>query len=395
MPLTHTLINKLTPSDKCTPNRPDKYTDGDGLQLWVRHTGNKVWISAYRHAGKQQTLTLGKYPTLSLQDARSRNLDIKRMLADGTDPKAVRDEKKAQADGSKRFDTIAQAWFDERQSYLAPSTHSRDYSSYLRDIKPAIGDKHIDDILPPDILAIGKAIEARGAYDMAKRAIRQVGQIYQHAIRHGITYHNPASNLAEAIKPQKTNHHNRIAFKDLPRLLNDIASYNGHPLVKHGMMMLCYTFVRTQELRLMEWAEIDFNNRLWTIPADKMKARRKHIVPLAPQVIAILQEIKSYGINDKHVFFNTTTQKPLSQNAFIKALYNMGYKGEMTGHGFRGLASTALHERGYKHEAIELQLAHDKDNKISKAYDGSQHLAYRIAMMTEWADLIDDAKAGR
>ena len=145
----------------------------------------------------------------------------------------------------------------------------------------------------------------------------------------------------------------------------------------------------------MEWQDIDFKRGLWTIPADKMKAGRLHIVPLAPQAIAILEQIKALGFSDQYVFFNTSTRKPYSQSAFINALWNMGYKGKMTGHGFRGLASTTLHEQEYMHEAIELQLAHDRENKISAAYNGAQHLKYRTKMMIEWANFIDDAYAGK
>ena len=395
MALTHTSINKLTPTDKCTPSRPDKHSDGDGLQLWVRHTGNKVWVSAYRWQGKQQTLVIGKYPTLTIQNARQQNLEIKRLIADGINPKEQKKEQKAESDGSLLFDTIAQRWHEERKSHIAPTTYSRDYSQYERDIKPAIGYKVITDITPPDILAIGKKIEARGATDMARRAIRQTGQIFKQAIREGLITFNPANDLTEALQPHKVKHHSRITAQQLPKLLQDIDSYDGDILVRLGLWFMCYTFVRTQELRFMEWSEIDYKNKLWRIPAKKMKMERPHLVPLAPQVMLMLKQIKELGFSDTYVFFNTSTRKPYSTNAFITALWRLGYKGRMTGHGFRGLASTTLHEQGYMHEAIELQLAHEQENKISKAYNGAQHLPYRTKMMHEWANYIDDAFAGK
>lgn len=396
MALTHTIINKLTPSDKAIQTKaPDKHSDGNGLQIWVRYTGVKSWISAYRWQGKQQTLTIGTYPAMSLQDARKRNLEIKQMLADGINPKEKKKEQQASQDGSRLFDNIAQAWYAERKTYLAPSTFNRNYSAYMRDVKPAIGGKLIDDITPPDILAIGKAIEARGANEMAKRIIREVGQIFKHCIRTGIAIHNPASDLSEAIRPHKTKNHSRITAQQLPKLLQDIEAYNGNIIVKLGLWFLCYTFVRTNEIRFMEWSEIDYTDKVWRIPANKMKMDRPHIVPLAPQVMQILHQIKQLGFSDKYVFFNPSTRKPYSQNAFINALYQMGYKYKMTGHGFRGLASTTLHEQGYMHEAIELQLAHEQENKISKAYNGAQHLPYRIKMMNEWANYVDDAYAGK
>ena len=395
MPLTHTIINKLTPSEKCTPNRPDKHSDGDGLQLWVRHTGNKVWVSAYRWQGKQQSLTLGKYPVITLQQARQRNLEIKQQINEGINPKDKKKEKLAEQDGSRLFDTIAQNWYADRKKFLAVSTFSRNYSAYMRDVKPVIGHKIIDDITSPNILIIGKNIEARGASEMARRIMAEIGQIFKHAIRIGVATSNPAADLSAAIKPHKTKNHNRITSKELPQLLSDIDNYTGHITVKLGLWFLCYTFVRTNEIRFMEWAEIDWNDKVWRIPADKMKMDRPHIVPLAPQVIHILEQIKELNFSEQYVFYNPSTRKPYSQNAFINALYQMGYKYKMTGHGFRGLASTTLHEQGFMHEAIELQLAHEQENKISKAYNGAQHLDYRKDMMNQWDDYIDNSFASK
>ncbi|KAA0932901.1 tyrosine-type recombinase/integrase [Psychrobacter sp. ANT_H59] len=396
MPLTHTGINKLQPSStSIDTKRPDKHSDGNGLQLWVRYTGVKSWISAYRWQGKQQTLTIGTYPVMSLQNARQRNIEIKRLIADGVNPKDDRKKTQADNDGSRVFDTIAQRWHDDRKAHIAPTTYSRDYSQYQRDIKPFIGHMNIEDIIAPDVLAIGKAIEARGAGDMARRAMRQTGQIFKQAIREGLTNLNPANDLTEALKPHKVKHHSRITSQQLPKLLHDINTYEGDVLIKLGLWFMCYTFVRTQELRFMEWSEIDYKAKIWRIPAEKMKMDRPHLVPLAPQTMAILEQIKALGFSDKYVFFNPSTRKPYSMNGFITALWRMGYKGKMTGHGFRALASTTLHENNYKHEAIELQLAHEKENKISAAYNGAQYLHYRINMMNKWADFISDVYAGK
>ena len=395
MPLTDSQIKRLKPSDTCTPSRPDKYSDGNNLRLWVRSTGSKVWVCDYKYIDKRQSLTIGKYPAMSLADARQRNQQIKDLIAQGINPKQDKKRLQADADGTKTFDTIAQRWHDDRKAHIAATTYSRDYSQYQRDIKPIIGHMNIEDITAPDVLAIGKAVEARGASDMARRAMRQTGQIFKQAIREGLTTHNPATDLTEALKPHKVKHHSRITSQQLPKLLQDIDAYGGDVLVKLGFWFMCYTFVRTQELRLMEWSEVDYKAKIWRIPAEKMKMDRPHLVPLTPQTMKILQEIKAKGFSDKYVFFNTTTRKPYSTNAFITALWRMGYKGRMTGHGFRGLASTTLHEKEFMHEAIELQLAHEKENKISKAYNGAQHLPYRTKMMNEWANFIDNAYAGK
>lgn len=394
MPLTDTQIKRLKPTDSYTPSKPDKYSDGNNLRLWVRHTGTKTWVSDYKFNGKRQSLTIGKYPSMTLSEARQRNLQIKEMLEQGIDPKTQKKEKEAQQDGSLLFDTIAQRWHAERKPHIAKTTYSRDYSQYERDIKPAIGQMLITDITPPDVLAIGRKVEARGAPDMARRAIRQTGQIFKQAIREGLVTFNPATNnLTEALQPHKVKHHSRITAQELPKLLQDIDAYSGDTLVRLGLWVMCYTFVRTQELISMEWSEIDYENKLWRIPAEKMKMDRPHIVPLAPQVIEILKRINTLGFSDKYVFYNTSTRKPYSNNALLSALKRMGYRGKMTGHGFRGLASTTLHEMGFMHEAIELQLAHEQENRISKAYNGAQHLPYRINMMQKWADYVDSARA--
>ncbi len=391
MPLSDTAIRRLKPTTKCKPNQPDKYSDGSGLRLWVRHTGTKVWVTDYKFNGKRQSLTIGKYPAISLAQARLQHQQILEQVDNGIDPKIAKKEQKAKTDGSRLFDTIAQQWHDQRKDTITITTYKRDYSQYLRDIKPHIGHLDISKITPLQILAIGQAIEERGASDMARRAIRQINQIYKYAIIRSLTTHNPATNLTEALKPHKVQHHSRITAQQLPKLLHDIDNYDGDILVKLGLRLMCYTFVRTSELRNMQWQEIDYQAKIWRIPAERMKMNRPHNVPLAPQSLALLEQIKAYGFSDKYVFFNTSSRKPYSQNAFITALWRLGYKGRMTGHGFRGLASTTLHELGFMHEAIELQLAHEPNNKISKAYNGAKHLPYRIDMMTKWADFIDKA----
>ena len=292
MSLTDSQIKRLKPSDTCTPSRPDKYSDGNNLRLWVRSTGSKVWVSDYKYAAKRQSLTIGKYPAMSLADARQRNQQIKDLIKQGINPKHDKKRLQADTDGTKAFDAIAERWHDDRKAHIAPKTYSRDYSQYQRDIKPFIGHMNIEDITAPDVLAIGKAIETRGAPDMARRAMRQTGQIFKQAIREGLVTHNPANDLTIALKPHKVKHHSRVTSQQLPKLLQDIDAYGGDLLVKLGFWFLCYTFVRTQELRFMEWDEIDYQAKVWRIPAEKMKMDRTHLVPLAPQAMAILTPVR-------------------------------------------------------------------------------------------------------
>lgn len=395
MSLTDTQIRKLKPTAKCTPARPDKYTDGNNLRLWVRHTGNKVWVSDYTYHGKRESLTLGKYPAMTLQQAREANNAIKEQIANGINPKTEKAKYTAIANGINQFSTLADEWHAKRKDTIKAGTFNRDYSLYERDIKPFIGSKDITTITALDVLAVAHRIEERGAGDMAKRAIGQIGQVFTHAMLLGIVNTNPTYKLSQALTQRKQGNHARITINTLPQLLKDIDNYQGDIFTKLGFYILCYTFVRTGELRFMQWSEIDWDSRVWRIPPERMKMNRPHIVPLAPQVIAILEQIKRYNLSDTYVFYNSSCQQPYSENVFTNALKKMGYAGQMTGHGFRGLASTTLHEMQYLHEAIELQLAHDNNNKISKAYNGAKHLPYRIKMMNEWADFVDSVKAGK
>ena len=393
MLLNDKKIKALLPSDKCTPNKPDKVSDGNGLQLWVRTTGSKTWVLDYRLNGKRQNLVIGKYPAMSLQQARLKNNEVRELIKQGIDPKA---QKYTTVDsGINQFANLAQQWHDKRKTTIKAGTFSRDYSLYERDIKPFIGDKDITTITPLEILDIAHRIENRGAGDMARRAIGQIGQVFTYAMRLGIVTYNPTYKLSQALTPRQQKNFARITINQLPQLLSDIDSYKGDPLTKLGFYLLAYTFVRTNELRFMQWNEVDWQAKLWRIPAERMKMNRPHIVPLAPQVLDILKQIKDFGLSDTYVFFNSSRQQPYSENVFTNALKKMGYRDVMTGHGFRGLASTTLHERQYMHEAIELQLAHDSESKTSKAYNGAKHLPYRVKMMNEWAKFIDDVKAGK
>ena len=393
MLLNDKKIKALLPSDKCTPNKPDKVSDGNGLQLWVRTTGSKTWVLDYRLNGKRQNLVIGKYPAMSLQQARLKNNEVRELIKQGIDPKA---QKYTTVDsGINQFANLAQQWHDKRKTTIKAGTFSRDYSLYERDIKPFIGDKDITTITPLEILDIAHRIENRGAGDMARRAIGQIGQVFTYAMRLGIVTYNPTYKLSQALTPRQQKNFARITINQLPQLLSDIDSYKGDPLTKLGFYLLAYTFVRTNELRFMQWNEVDWQAKLWRIPAERMKMNRPHIVPLAPQVLDILKQIKDLGLSDTYVFFNSSRQQPYSENVFTNALKKMGYRDVMTGHGFRGLASTTLHERQYMHEAIELQLAHDSESKTSKAYNGAKHLPYRVKMMNEWAKFIDDVKAGK
>lgn len=396
--LTDTAIRKLKPTDKCTAQRPDKYSDGNGLQLWVRLTGAKTWVVAYRYHGKQTNITLGKYPTISLQQARLQALEIQEKIRQGIDPKQAKRNAVLFGDVAKAYHTDRNPNHpaNKNRHTVVNGTYQRDHNQYINDIAPRLAHLDINAITPAMILDIANVIESRGAYDMAKRAIRQIGAIFRYARDKGI-YHSlpPTDGLVKRLTKKKQTHFARLDFGQLPRLLHDIERSRCSILTKLAFKFICLTFVRTIEIRFMTWQEIDWDNALWRIPANRMKMSRPHIVPLSPQTIQILQTIKSWGLHSEYVFYNTASKAPISENVLTSALKRMGYQGLMTGHGFRGIASTKLHELQYNHEAIELQLAHAKSDKVSMAYNGAEYLPYRIQMMNDWANLIDGLTDGQ
>lgn len=370
----------------------DKYTDGNGLQLWVRHTGVKSWVIAYRWHGKQQSMTIGTYPSISLQQARIHALSIKEKIKQGIDPKHAKPT-------AVLFGDVAHAYHENRnpaspanagKKTVTPSTYQKDFNLYQRDIAPKLAHIDIKAITPAMVFDVISAIDKRGAGDMARRANRQIGAIYEYAIVHdqynGIS---PHKGLEKRLQARDDEHFARIEFTELNALFADIENSNITPLTKLAFRFLCYTFVRTKEMRFMTWGEIDWQACLWRIPAKRMKMRKDHIIPLSSQAIQILQTIKAMGLNDDYVFYNTVSKAPVSENIITSALKRLNWQGKMTGHGFRGLASTTLHEHQYNHECIELQLAHQKSDKVAGAYDHAKHIPYRQQMMQEWADLVD------
>ncbi len=398
MSLTDTAIKRLQPSDKCKPNQPDKISDGNGLWLFVRHTGTKVFLSVYRHQGKQKEITLGKYPALTLAQARLKNQKIKSLLEQGIDPKEHAKEAKIQKNDT-RFDVFAHQWLANQQQRIKASTFKRDKAGYQNHIYPMIGEKDIYQIRLADIIAIHDRLAVIGKTSTAHRIVTWINAIYDYAIEKGL-----AENLANPIPKSihknlvehKATHYPRIPISQLPRLLADIDNCNSEPLTKYGFYVLCYTFVRTSELRGMRWQEIDFETCLWHIPKERMKNGLPHVVPLAPQVIRILKEIQKMQLHNEYVFFSNRSRRAdiLSNNAFTVALKRMGYQGRMTGHGFRGLASTALYEMQYSPQAIELQLSHVQGNKTVRAYNEANLLPARQKMMNQWADIVDEIKQG-
>ena len=382
--LTDAQVRRIKPLEK-----KKRYADEKGLYLEVTPSGGRFWRLKYRFNGRESTLTIGSYPEISLAQARRTRDEARIQLYKNIDPNAIKNDRLQQTDEGKLFKVLAMEWMADRKAVIKEATYLRDLSVFEKDIFPALGNMPIDQIKGKDVLACAKKIEARGAQEMAKRSIPLAGRIFRFAIRKGLIENDPTPHLHEALKPRKVKHMARLDISEFPPFLERMDRYHGNPVIKTALQLMTLTFVRTAELRMMEWSEIDFENKIWRIPAEKMKMALPHLVPLSTQAIELLESLLPLTGRKQYVFYNHSTAKPMSSNAILCVIRTMGYNGKMTGHGFRGLASTTLHEQGYMHDAIEIQLAHRVGNAVSQAYNHAQHLEYRIKMMQEWSDFID------
>jgi integrase len=392
--LTDTEIRRSKPSD-----RPYKLSDSGGLHLLITPAGGKLWRWKYRFGGTEKLMAFGRYPEIALADARERRDDARKLLAKGTDPMVERKAEKTAfiVATEHTFEKIAERWLEHWKGNKS-ARHAATTRNRLRgNVYPILGTRPIAEIEPMELVKLATGIEARGASDMAKRILQIVGMIFRYAVAHGHSKRNPAAEIrpSDILKPTTKTNMARIEAKDLPALLRAIEVYEGRQLTRLAMKLMALTFVRTSELIGASWEEFDIEARRWSIPAVRMKMKTPHIVPLADQAIEVLELLRTISGDEKLVFPGEQDQKkPMSNMTILKALERMGYKGRMTGHGFRGLASTILHEHGYNHDHIELQLAHAPRNEVSAAYNHALYLEPRARMMQEWADFLDRTRQG-
>ena len=392
--LSDSKIRKLKPTDKCTPSRPDKYSDQQGLQLLVRSSGTRTWVSAYRFDGKQQKTTLGTYPQMGLAEARVTNADIKALVANGINPKNKKRQDKLANEQAKMFNEYALEWLEERARNVKPRTYQQDYNRMHKDVLPSFKGIALKDVTFEDCKSMADSIEARAEKgtpprEVTRRTIDLVGNILKRAKRERLIEVNHTEGLKELYPKAKTKHMKHVELSELPKLLQDIESYHGHDQTRLGMKFLAYSFCRTIELRMMKWEHIDFPNRLWRVDIDNLKIARKHVVPLSDQMLAVLEEMKAITGQYEYVFYHTGMHQPYSEEFINNALDILGYAGKQTGHGFRHIASTNLNELGYTGDAIEKQMAHDKKSSIRAVYNHAQHLEERRKIMQVWADFLD------
>lgn len=396
MALTELQVKNAKAVDKLV-----KLSDGGGLFLLVQTANpkdSKYWRLAYRFGGKQKTLALGVYPDVSLSEARDRREAARKVLANGADPGAVKKAQKAAvvALAENSFEVVAREWFSKFTKDFKES-HTKTISARLKnDVYPWLGARPVGEISPPELLAVLRRIESRGALDTAHRVRAICGQIFRYAIATGRAERDPSADLKGALPPHKGKHLAAITDPvQIGKLMRDIEGYSGTFIVRCAFKLAPLVFLRPIELTRAEWAEIDLDKAEWRIPADKMKMKALHIIPLPTQAVAILREVHTLSGRGKYVFPSVSSStKSMAKNTILAALRSMGYTpAQMTAHGFRHMASTLLNEHGFNADAIERQLAH-KASGVRATYNAAEYLPERRRMMQHWADYLDGLKVG-
>jgi integrase len=397
-------VLNITAVDRAKPRAiAYQMTDGLGLFLWVTPAGGKLWRFKYRHLGVQKTISYGKYPDVPLPLARDRHAEARKLLAAGTDPMAQRKAKKlaSAAADAHSFRSIAHLWLEHwsvgKSARHVDTTRRRLEANTI----PLLGARPIDAILAPELVRMVNAIEQRGASDLAKRALETTGQIFRYAIAHGYATRNPAADIkpADILKSTRKVNFARVDAKELPGLLKAIEVYQGSVVTRLAMKLMAMCFPRTSELIGARWSEFDLKARRWNIPAARMKMKSPHIIPLSTQALEVLGLLRTVTGSGELLFpGDRNASKPMSNNTILQALKRMGYgplsAQRQTGHGFRGIASTILHEQGFEHDHIELQLAHTQRNAVSASYNHALYLAPRAKMMQAWANFLETTQRG-
>ncbi|HYA43659.1 MAG TPA: integrase arm-type DNA-binding domain-containing protein [Syntrophobacteraceae bacterium] len=399
------------------PKKKDyKLSDGKGLFLHVTESGGKRWLFRYFFAGKEKMISFGTYPDLSLAEARDKRQEARNQVAKGIDPsaerKALKEALAVQAAVIENsFEVVAREWHTQNSVYdpkkknkvWTPGHAETILSRLERDVFPWLGNKPISEIKPPDILAVLRRVEGRGALESAHRIRTICGQVLRYAVATGLAERDAAADLRGALPPVQENHHAALTEpREVAELLRAIDGYKGTFPVICALKLAPMFFVRPGELRQMEWNEIEFqmldgSMPRWNVPAEKMKMRLPHIVPLCQQAVAILKELQPLTGNGRYVFpCHRSPHRPMSENAINAALRRMGFtKDDMTGHGFRAMARTILDEvLGVRADYVEHQLAHAVKDPNGRAYNRTTHLVERGKMMQLWADYLDGLKVG-
>lgn len=391
MALTALAIKNLKPKAKLY-----RVADSGGLCLEVSPAGGKLWRWRYDFNGKAQMLALGKYPDISLEQARKKRDEARALVKAGKHPTR---EKKAEklrrmVEGDNTFEKIARRWHELKANQLNKKYHTQCLARLEQHVFPMIGALPVTEITIPDVVRVVEKIGQRGTVETARRMKQLIGQTFRYAAQRGLCPFNPAADMRDILPSTEKKHHACIPVAELPALLQAMKAYQGDHLTKAALQLLALTFVRTGELIGAKWEEVDFDRAEWHIPAERMKMRRPHVVPLSRQARDILKALHAKTGEKLHIFHSQRGKtKHISNGAVLMALRRMGYQNRMTGHGYRSLASTILNEKNYPPDVIERQLAHEDGDKIRAAYNRAEHLLERKKMMQDYADYLDEVLA--
>lgn len=395
------LTDSACRNAKCPSDRAyQRISDEKGLYLEVTQTGAKCWRMKYRHGGKEKRLALGLYPDVTLATARAERDKARTLLAAGVDPGEAKQEAKRRQSmvSESAFEKIARLWWADWSANKAERHAGYALKRLEADAFPVIGAKAIGDLTAPDFVRLAKRIEARGAPDIARRVYQTCGQVMRYAVAHGLAIRNPVAEVkpGDVLRARRQQNFARIELEELPDLLRKIMAYEGSAITRLALQLMTLTFVRTSELIGARWQEFDLERAEWRIPAERTKSRREHWVPLSRQALEVLAYLQAARGGAERctgavLLFpgERDRSKPMSNNTILGALYRMGYRGKMTGHGFRGVASTALNEMGYRPDVIEAQLAHVSENRVRAAYNHARYAEERGTLMQQWANYLD------
>lgn len=389
--LTDTKIR----SEKAT-TKTITLNDGGGLQLEVKPTGSKLWRLRCTINGKRTRLSIGEYPSISLKSARAKRDELTIQIANGIDPRVKEEPEEVQV--SKTFAEMVDLYLDHYRADRNEKYWEGVESLFRRDANPVIGEIPIDKIIAKQIIPIVKSVQDRGAMESGKRLFTQIGKVFKFAVSHGEADRNPCSDIDSGMVLQRPTGRNYPTITDpaeIGKLINAINRYTGWSLVRLGLLFLAYSAIRPGNVRLAEWNEIDWDNKLWVIPGQKMKTGDEHIVPLSDQLLEILKQAKLLSHSGKYIFYsNRNHNSPMSDVTMGKALRTtIGYSNDrIVPHGFRAMFSTIAHEKSnFSTEIIEAQLAHKVGSKVSQAYNRAKYLGQRKELVQWWGNWLDEA----
>ena len=391
---------KLTDAKLRNLSTPGKHFDGEGLYLEVTPAGGRYWRLKYRHAGKEKRLAFGVYPAVSLKAARERRAEARALIERGADPMAAKRAAAAQAEkeAAATFAAVAGEWLAHQSGKWRPGTLGAIRTSLESHVFPAIGSQPMAQLRPREVAAIVKAIEARGAAETAGRVLQRIRAVFRYAVVHERLDTNPMLDLqpGELLKPRQPKHRAAMPDKELPAFLAALDAYEGDPTTTAALRLLMLTAVRPGELRGARWAEVDADAALWRVPAERMKMKREHLVPLSRQALEVIEAQRRISGGGELVFPSPFYPgKLLSENTLNSALARMGYKGAHSAHGFRALFSTVANECGHSPDVIERQLAHMERNAVRAAYNRAAYMEGRAELLQWWADYLDGRKGGK